>query len=35
METIETNFISCILVKLMKTVYTRYTGQSKMKSSLL
>ena len=35
METIETNFISYILVKLMKTVYTRYTGQSKMKSSLL
>ena len=35
MEAIETNFISYILVKLMKTVYTRYTGQSKMKSSLL
>ena len=35
METIETNFISYVLVKLMKTVYTRYTGQSKMKPSLL
>ena len=35
METIETKFISYILVELVKTIYTRYIRKSKMKSSLL
>ena len=35
METIETKFVSYILVELIKTIYTRYIRKSKIKSVLL